>query len=92
MKVYYCEAEIKVCASSTRDAQAVEIGQTRQKSFVFYECILRQTPRKGGGKGVGKMSNNGSRATEMNLIVPAFGRCVYSCWPRVVFVDDLQTW
>lgn len=28
----------------------------------------------------------------MNLVVLAFGGCVYSCWPCVVFVDGLQMW
>lgn len=45
-----------------------------------------------GGLDVGWVSNNGSRITEMNLVALAFGGCVYSCWPCVVFVDGLQTW
>ena len=35
------------------------------------------------------MSNNGSGTSGMNLVVLAFGGCVYSC---AVFVDGLQTW
>lgn len=35
---------------------------------------------------------NGSRISQNHLAQFTFGGFVYSCWPEVILVDDLQNW